>query len=73
MRIPRCAPLLLLLLLPPLLLTPPAGDAAVITGVSSPRRTCPQDMHARCAPEGLWRGWEDRDGESGGPGRVAPS
>lgn len=56
MRGPRCAPLLLLLLLPPLLLTPPAGDAAVITGVSGPGRTCPPGMRARAAPRGLGRG-----------------
>lgn len=46
MSSPRCAPLLLLLLLPPLLLKPPAGDAAVITGVSGPRCTCPPGSRA---------------------------
>lgn len=64
MRGPRCAPLLLLLLLSPLLLIPPAGDAAVITGVSSPGRTCPPGMRARAAPRGSWEG--------SGSGRVAP-
>lgn len=52
MRGPRCAPLLLLLLLSPLLLIPLAGDAAVITGVSGPGRTCPPGMRARAAPRG---------------------
>ena len=49
MSSPRCAPLLLLLLLPPLLPKPPAGDAAVITGVSGPRCTCPPGIRARLA------------------------
>lgn len=52
MRHPRGAPILLLLLLPPLLLAPRAGDAAVITGVSSP---APVAAGAREAGEGTAR------------------
>ncbi|KAF3828983.1 hypothetical protein GH733_003247, partial [Mirounga leonina] len=72
MRGPRCAPLLLLLLLPPLLLTPPTGDAAVITGVSGLRRTCPPGMRARAAPRGLGRGGVAARGGSRRAGTPAP-